>query len=174
MAHRFNQLKGIVDPEDICLDCGIKRNGSLGIECLTQEEKVEKMRSANEDQGNGNSYHADADDVIFGSSRSEANTEFGRLVTNHLREMADLFEKRNAVYKDNYRMVGRIMAVLFPEGLTLKTEDDFNKFHLYMLAIVKQSRYAINYVKGHTDSLDDEIVYLSMVNALDSLKDNNG
>jgi len=33
-----------------------------------------------------------------------------------LDEMADTFRQRNAVYGDNYRMVGKMMAVLFPRA----------------------------------------------------------
>ena len=89
-------------------------------------------------------------------------------VTKHLREMAKLFAERNAVYKDNFRMVGKLMEAMFPEGIELKTKEDHNKFHLFMLAIVKLSRYAINYQDGHKDSIDDMIVYMSMVAALDA------
>lgn len=88
-------------------------------------------------------------------------------VASHLHSMADLFAERNAVYKDNFRMVGRMMKAMFPEGIKLVTEQDHNKFHLFMLAIVKLSRYANNYEEGHMDSLDDAIVYLSMVAAMD-------
>lgn len=88
--------------------------------------------------------------------------------TTLLHKMADLFAERNAVYKDNFRMVGKIMQAMFPEGIELKTPEDHNKFHLFMLAIVKLTRYAINYEGGHKDSLEDMIVYLSMVAALDA------
>ena len=97
-------------------------------------------------------------------------TDHDRLpyATTLLHKMADLFAERNAVYKDNFRMVGKIMAAMFPEGIELKTPEDHNKFHLFMLAIVKLTRYAINYQGGHKDSLEDMIVYLSMVAALDA------
>lgn len=88
-------------------------------------------------------------------------------VAEKLHDLADLFAERNAVYKDNFRMVGRIMEAMFPEGITLKTADEHNKFHLFMLKIVKLSRYAINYEQGHVDSSDDDIVYTAMVAALD-------
>ena len=64
-------------------------------------------------------------------------------------------------------MVGKLMQAMFPDGIKLDSQEDHNKFHLFMLAIVKLSRYAINYDQGHKDSLDDMIVYLSMVAALD-------
>lgn len=88
-------------------------------------------------------------------------------VAQKLHALADLFAERNAVYKDNFRMVGKLMEAMFPEGITLKTADDHNKFHLFMLKIVKLSRYAINYEQGHVDSSDDDIVYTAMVAALD-------
>ena len=109
------------------------------------------------------------DQVQFVPDRDKPDAGFERLpfVSKHLHDMADLFAERNAVYKDNFRMVGRIMQAMFPDGVELSSEEAHNKFHLFMLAIVKLSRYAINYDQGHKDSLDDMIVYLSMVAALD-------
>lgn len=94
----------------------------------------------------------------------------GRLpyVGELLRSAADLFDERNAVYGNNFEMVGKLMVAMFPDGITLKTEEDHNRFHLFMLKVVKLSRYAINYENGgHQDSLDDDIVYTAMVGALD-------
>lgn len=85
-----------------------------------------------------------------------------------LRECADTFDERNAVYGNNYAMVGKVMAALFPNGITLKTVDDHNRFHLFMLKIVKLTRYSINYDQGgHADSAVDDIVYTAMVAGLD-------
>jgi hypothetical protein len=90
-------------------------------------------------------------------------------VTELLIRLGGLFAERNAVYKDNFHMVGRIMAAMFPDGITLKTAEDFDRWHLFELKIVKLSRYAVNYEKGgHEDSLDDDIVYTAMVAALDA------
>lgn len=89
-------------------------------------------------------------------------------VPGYLRRLGDLFKQRNAVYGDNFLIVGKLMVAMFPDGITLKTEEDHNKFHLFMLKIVKLSRYAVNYEKGHEDSLDDDIVYTAMVAAIDA------
>lgn len=89
-------------------------------------------------------------------------------VTQFLRKSADIYAERNAVYKDNYKMVGKLMVALFPNGITLKTVEEHNKFHLFMLAIVKLSRYATNYEAGHEPSVEDLIVYMAMVQALDA------
>ena len=91
-------------------------------------------------------------------------------VTNLLNESAALFRERNAVYKDNFRMVGRIMIAMFGDNPPeLKTEADYNRWHLFELFIVKLSRYSTNYNGGgHSDSVDDMIVYLAMVAAMDA------
>lgn len=82
-----------------------------------------------------------------------------------LSEAAKLFAERNAVYKDNWRKVGAIMAILFPDGPPmLEDETDYNRWHLFELAIVKLTRYAVQYNDGgHRDSIHDMIVYLAMV-----------
>lgn len=82
-----------------------------------------------------------------------------------LEKSAKLFEERNAVYKDNWRKVGAIMTILFPDGPPkLEDETDYNRWHLFELAIVKLTRYAVQYNDGgHRDSIHDMIVYLAMV-----------
>ena len=86
-----------------------------------------------------------------------------------LRRSADLFDERNAVYGNNYEMVGEIMAKMFPDGVTLVTADDHNRFHLFMLKIVKLTRYVVQWQNGgHKDSIEDDIVYSAMVAALDA------
>lgn len=85
-----------------------------------------------------------------------------------LTEAADTFKKRNAIYGNNYLNVGGALASLFPEGVTLKTADDFNRFHIFMLQVVKQSRYCNNWDKGgHQDSAHDSTVYSAMLESID-------
>lgn len=95
-------------------------------------------------------------------------------VSQHLHGLAELFAQRNAVYKDNFRVYGRLMTALFPDGFVATTQEDHNKDHLFMLAMVKLTRYVINYRVGHKDSIDDMIVYLSMIAALDDEQKNPG
>ena len=97
-------------------------------------------------------------------------TDMAKNVSDGLKGAAKTFVERNAVYGDNYAKVGKIMAVLFPDGLVLSTEEDHNKYHLFSLAIVKLTRYSHNYEDGHKDSLTDMINYLAMVEALDSAR----
>lgn len=85
-----------------------------------------------------------------------------------LDELSDLYRERNAAYKDNFRNVGPTMAGLFPNGLELRTAEDFERFHLLMLAVVKLSRYAVLWPEGHSDSLRDGAVYLAMLESVDA------
>lgn len=86
-----------------------------------------------------------------------------------LTEAAETFKARNAVYGNNYLNVGGAMASLFPKGVTLKTADDFNRFHIFMLGVVKLSRYCNNWEKGgHADSMHDNTVYSAMLESIDA------
>lgn len=78
-----------------------------------------------------------------------------------LRAMAETFEERNAVYGDNYKMVGKIMAVMFPEGAPPNLLHS-DQFHLFELKIVKLTRFAISGLQ-HIDSIHDDAVYSAMI-----------
>ena len=82
-----------------------------------------------------------------------------------LGEMAETFRERNKVYGDNYKRVGDVMVALFPEGVELKTQEDFNTWHLFELMIVKLTRFA-NSNLTHVDSIHDCAVYAAMVQSL--------
>ena len=85
-----------------------------------------------------------------------------------LEQAAQTFRDRQAVYKSNYKQIGTIMKGLFPDGVTLKTEEDHIRFHLFMLMVVKINRYSNNWSTGHQDSIRDACVYASMVEMVDS------
>lgn len=82
-----------------------------------------------------------------------------------LDEMAATFRERNAVYGDNAVMVGQVMQVLFPNGVTLKTPEDYHMWHLFELKIVKLTRFAISGLT-HEDSIHDDGVYSAMCERL--------
>lgn len=82
-----------------------------------------------------------------------------------LEEMAATFRDRNAVYGDNWRMVGQLMAVMFPEGVRLQAAEDYDVWHLFELMIVKLSRFAISKTT-HIDSIHDLAVYAAMIEAI--------
>lgn len=84
-----------------------------------------------------------------------------------LLEASKTFTERNAVYGDNWKIVGEVMADLFPNGIPLKTPHDHNRFHILMLLVVKLTRYANNWEKGHADSIHDAMVYCAMLEMID-------
>lgn len=82
-----------------------------------------------------------------------------------LAEMAETYRERNKVYGDNYKRVGAVMQAMFPDGVDLKTEEDFNVWHLFELMVVKMTRFA-NSDLSHEDSIHDLAVYAAMVESL--------
>lgn len=92
-----------------------------------------------------------------------------------LRDGADLYDRKNADYGDSWRKQGRILAAMFPNGITLKTEEDFTKFFVVTRMIDKLNR-ATNIefitkgqqVKDETvkDTYQDLAVYAAMIGSL--------
>lgn len=96
-------------------------------------------------------------------------TPFEKTVIAGLDEAIETYIERNAVYKDNFRNVGDLVHDLFPEGVNLRSAEDFTRWHIFELFLVKLTRYAKNYRDGgHEDSLKDMTVYLSILQALDA------
>ena len=86
-----------------------------------------------------------------------------------LEQAAKLYAERNAVYGDNFRRVGPILKELFPEGIVLKDCEEQTRYHIFMLIIVKLTRYAVNwYAGGHQDSIRDAAVYCAMLEQIDA------
>jgi len=85
-----------------------------------------------------------------------------KLTHEILQEAATTFEERNKVYGDNWLRVGEVMMALFPEGITLRTAEDFQRWHLFELIVVKQTRFA-NSGLTHPDSIRDTCVYSAML-----------
>ena len=88
-------------------------------------------------------------------------TEAGSILV----EMGETCRERNKVYGDNYKRVGEVMSVLFPDGVELKTVEDYNIWHLFELMIVKLTRFT-NSNLTHEDSIHDAAVYAAMVESL--------
>ena len=99
--------------------------------------------------------------------RAKGTLKNEKMAHDILREAAKTFEERNAVYGSNYKMVGEVMVGLFPDGITLKTAHDHNRFQILMLMAVKLTRYTVNWEKGHHDSIRDNTVYSAMLEMID-------
>ena len=82
-----------------------------------------------------------------------------------LREMASTFEKRGAIYGDNWEKIGSVMRALFPDGFNCSTEYEHNVYHLFMMIMVKITRLAATNLY-HIDSAHDIGVYAAMLETL--------
>lgn len=89
-------------------------------------------------------------------------------VPDRLAALGMLYLERNKLYKDNYKHFGKVLAGLFPAGISLKTEEEFNRFALFLQIIHKTTRYSNALLDGgHVDSLDDISVYAQMLQEVD-------
>lgn len=86
-----------------------------------------------------------------------------------LRESADTFEERGRQYGYIYKtMHPDVFCALFPNGMVLKTHDDFTRFALINAVVGKLTRYVNNFDKGgHRDSLIDIVNFAAMLNGVD-------
>ena len=85
-----------------------------------------------------------------------------------LEQALKTYKERNKVYGDNYFKFGRLMIELFPNGLNLKTEADFNRIGGLTQIIAKISRYCNMFEQGgHKDSMHDLGVYAFIQQELD-------
>ena len=80
---------------------------------------------------------------------------------------AETMLERDGRYRGSDALYARVMACLFPDGVELKSQHDQHRFHIFMLLVVKLTRYVRNWEHGHTDSLTDLINYGAMLQALD-------
>lgn len=102
------------------------------------------------------------------ASAAEQGTPFGRKAMRLMDQASATYRERNAVYKDNFLVVGRVMEALFPNGAPrLHDAADFNRWHIFELMIVKITRYVANWDKPDEDSLVDLIPYAAILGAQD-------
>ena len=90
-----------------------------------------------------------------------------KTVPELLREAADTFEERSKLYGDNYKKFGHMMDALFPNGLTVKGPDAFNRLGIFIQVASKFTREAEQFDNtAHDDSLLDMSVYANMLREL--------
>lgn len=74
---------------------------------------------------------------------------------------------RNKRYADNYKRLGAMMVILFPNGLPKMTAEDWNRFGVWFMAFNKGVRYAMKMKEGgHKDTAHDMMVYSAMLEEL--------
>jgi hypothetical protein len=88
----------------------------------------------------------------------------GMKVGETLVAAANTYLERNMVYQDAWTQVGPLLAALFPAGISLQRPNDFTKFHLLVMIMVKLSRFA-NSGMQHPDSVRDIITHAAMLEA---------
>lgn len=82
-----------------------------------------------------------------------------------LESMAETFRSRNKIYGDNYKILGKVTSVLFPNGIKLETEHDFLVWHLFELVMLKLTRFSSS-LFTHKDSIHDLAVYAAMIESI--------
>lgn len=99
---------------------------------------------------------------------SEAPKDETPVVTILKRAMRTHLERHRTYGAGDHDRYGAVCAVLFPEGLTLRTPEEFARFHLFSMIVAKLNRYSANYVSGgHPDSVHDQGVYSFLLEAYD-------
>jgi len=85
-----------------------------------------------------------------------------------LHELATLYQFKNSLYGDSYKQTGYLLHALFPNGITLETPDDHNRFAILVIMMSKFNRYCNNFNKHiDPDHMKDISVYASMLLELD-------
>jgi hypothetical protein len=92
-------------------------------------------------------------------------------VPQYLLEAADLYKTKNTLYGDSYKKTGELLEILFPEGIELKTADDFNRFSVFTLILGKITRYSNHWENTDVeDTMLDLSVYATMLRELDEME----
>jgi hypothetical protein len=82
-------------------------------------------------------------------------------------EGATTYRTRNKKYADNYKRIGKIMTIIFPDGLPKMNIEDWNRFGVWFMHLNKSVRYAMQLQKGgHKDTAHDMMVYGAMLEEL--------
>ena len=81
-----------------------------------------------------------------------------------LSQMAATFRERNAIYQNNFEMVPKLVAILFPKGVPSELVLT-PQWHLFELKLVKLCRFAISGLQ-HVDSIHDDAVYSALIESI--------
>lgn len=94
-------------------------------------------------------------------------------VFDELIRAAKTFEDKSEEYGfEAYKKHGDIMKGLFPNGISLYTVKDFNRFSTVNAMVGKMNRIASNfYGGGHADSCHDLSIFAAILMDLDNDQD---
>lgn len=100
---------------------------------------------------------------------NEEKKERNHSAVTNIAQALSTYVERNRAYGNSYHKFGTVMAALFPNGLTLNSVEDFNRYGVFFMQISKLIRYSTDPKKGHLDSVHDLGVYSFMLEELDAL-----
>ena len=84
-----------------------------------------------------------------------------------MREALDTYNERRAEYGPSELKFGKVMDALFPNGLILKSADDWSRVGILVQIVSKLTRYSHNLAEPHLDSAHDLGVYAFMLEGFD-------
>jgi hypothetical protein len=91
-----------------------------------------------------------------------------------LKTTAEFFRAKNEEYGGAYIKIGKILSIIFPDGVVLKTAEDHVRYNLFIMGINKYIRYGTNFAKGgHVDSATDMMAYAAMLSSFDETLNEN-
>lgn len=82
-----------------------------------------------------------------------------------LEEMLATYKERNALYRDGYYAIPKLLDILFKDGIDPKLPLTDARFHLFELLLVKLVRYATSNFT-HSDSIRDAGVYCALIESI--------
>jgi hypothetical protein len=100
-------------------------------------------------------------DGIMDSSKNKFVRKYDLDGADILMEMAKTYRAKSAIYGHNFEMIGKLVAVLFPNGVPPELVIT-DQWHLFELKLVKLSRFAISNLT-HLDSIHDDSVYGAII-----------
>lgn len=96
------------------------------------------------------------------------NREHQALMKQIFKDSLSTIVEREALYGSGSGDLGRALAALFPEGVTLETAEDFARFSDFQQVVAKLNRYAKSFSDGgHLDSIHDAGNYAKLLEAQD-------
>lgn len=92
----------------------------------------------------------------------------GEHAIERLEKALATYRERNAQYKDSFSRWGPVFAALFPDGITVRTPDDWNRLTTLGHIVDKLVRYTTDFTNPHEDSIHDLGVYAFILQGIDA------
>ena len=90
-----------------------------------------------------------------------------KAISGNLEQALETFNQRGAAYGPSYLQYGEVISSLFPEGVSLQSAEEINRFGLLSMIISKLTRYCNQWDEPHKDSIHDLGVYAFMLEGVD-------